>query len=107
MFAHAAKRSLTNWFEIRRAISASGNVLNASRIFSAMCYAGTSASRPANPAATEHDVTVVNDCRLSRRYGALRFMQSHPGTIILGQRNRCGGAGMVVANLNRRFERRG
>ena len=59
---------------------------------------------PANPAATEHDVTVVHDRSLSRRYGTLRFMQSHPGAIILGQRNRCRGAGMVVANLNRRFE---
>ena len=36
IFAQAAKRSLTNWFEIRRAISGSGNVLKASRIFSAM-----------------------------------------------------------------------
>ena len=59
---------------------------------------------PANPAATEHDVTVVNDCSLSGRYGTLRFMQANSRAIILGQRNRCRGAGMVVANLNCGFD---
>ena len=41
----------------------------------------------ANPAATEHDVTVVNDRSLSGCYGTLRFVQAHMRAIILEWRN--------------------
>jgi ribosomal protein L39E len=38
---------------------------------------------PANPAAAEHNATVVNDRSLSGRYGTLRVVQSHVGAIVL------------------------
>src|SRR5207253_2987213 len=77
MFAQAASRSLTSWFEIRRAVSASGNVLKASRIFSAMRWLldcreipglrfaplGMTEGAPANPAAAEDEIDIVTPLR--------------------------------------------
>src|SRR5262245_32054468 len=103
MFAHAAKRSFTNWFEIRRAISVSGNVLKASRIFSAILRRHQRFP-PANPAAAQDDVLVVNNCGLSRCYSALRIVQSHPGAIVRERRDCRTRPGMIVSDLDRRFE---
>src|SRR5215471_16438250 len=133
MFAHAANRSVTNWFEIRRAISASGNVLSASRIFSAILlgnhghseqrrgtpwhclpyhcgllrvlFASLRMTGSANPAAAKDNVTVVNDCSLPRRYGTLRIVQSHMGAIILERRDRRNRSSMIVADFDNGFER--
>ena len=41
----------------------------------------------ANPAAAEHNVTVVNDCSLSGRYGTLRIVQSDMCSIVLERRH--------------------
>src|SRR5262245_42737236 len=65
---------------------------------------GLRMTRTANPAAAEDDVTVVNDGSLSRRYGTLRIMQSHMGAIILQWRNCRTRPGMVITDLDGRFE---
>ena len=59
----------------------------------------------ANPAAAEDNVTVVNDCGLSGRYGPLRIVQSHMGAIILEWRERRRRSGMIVADFDNSFER--
>ena len=57
-------------------------------------------SVPANPAATEHNVTVVNDCSLSGRYGSLRIVQSHMCAIVFQWRNCRKRSGMIVSNFH-------
>src|SRR5215510_10224881 len=58
----------------------------------------------ANPAAAKHNVSVVNDCSLSGRYGTLRIVQSHMGAIILEGRDRRKRSGMIVADFDNSFE---
>src|ERR1044071_7847814 len=58
----------------------------------------------ANPAATEYDVSVVNYGCLSRRYCSLRVMQSHIGAVVPKRPDRRTCPGMVIADLDRRFE---
>jgi hypothetical protein len=57
-----------------------------------------------NPAAAKHNVTVVNDCSLSRRYGTLRIVQSHMGAIILEGHHRRKRSSMIVADFDNSFE---
>ncbi len=59
---------------------------------------------PANPAATQHNVTIVNDRSLSGRYCALRVVQSNMGTIIFQWRNSRRRSGMIISDLDRGFE---
>src|ERR1700694_4208622 len=56
---------------------------------------------PANPPATDDDVAGVNDGRLPRRDGALRFVQANACAMVLNRRHGGAGAGMTVANLDR------
>src|SRR6476659_2523103 len=62
---------------------------------------------PANPAAAEHNITVVNDCSLPRRYRALRLVQSHMSAIVLERGDCRSRSGMVIADLDGRFEAHG
>src|SRR5215475_1019723 len=67
-------------------------------------FASLSITGSANPAAAKHNVTVVNDCSLSGRYGTLRIVQSHMGAIILERRDRRNRPGMIVADFDNGFE---
>src|SRR6266699_4293183 len=100
MFAHAANFSATNCFEIRRAVSASGNVLSASRVIPSeveepraitlgyhrwilrLHFAPLRMTCPADPAATKHNIIVVNYCSLSGRHGTLWLMQTNASAIV-------------------------
>jgi hypothetical protein len=64
----------------------------------------TRRNAPANPAATEHDLTVVNDRSLSGRYGALRVVQSHVGPIVVQWHHSRNRSGMIIADLHEGFE---
>ena len=62
---------------------------------------------PTDPTAADYNVAIVNYRRLTRSDRALRLMQTNSGAIIfqrLHSRNR---SGMIIANLDHRFERRG
>src|SRR5437773_7410877 len=88
---------------MRRAISASGNVLSASRTLSAMSRRYRRFS-PANPAASNNNVIIVDNRSLSRCDRALRFMQSHTRALILQRRNCRDGTRMVVADFHGGFD---
>src|SRR5438552_349472 len=88
---------------MRRAISASGNVLSASRTLSAMSRRYRRFS-PANPAASKNNVIIVDNRSLSRCDRALRFMQSHMGAIVLQRHNCRERTRMVVADFHGGFE---
>src|SRR5882757_10799252 len=64
----------------------------------------TRRNAPANPAATKHDLTIVNDRSLSGRYGALRVVQSHVGPIVVQWHHSRNRSGMIVADLHESFE---
>ena len=64
----------------------------------------TRRNAPANPAATKHDLTVVNDRSLSGRYGTLRVVQSHVGAIVLQWHHSRNRSGMIIADLHESFE---
>src|SRR5262249_17232475 len=60
----------------------------------------------ANPAAAENNVTVINYRSLSGSYSALRLAQSHAGAIVLECGDRRTGPGMIISDLDRRFQPR-
>src|SRR5882757_2730683 len=64
----------------------------------------TRRNAPANPAATKHDLSIVNDRSLSGRYGALRVVQSHVGPIVVQWHHSRNRSGMIVADLYESFE---
>src|SRR5579884_1091851 len=68
---------------------------------------GLRKSAPANPAATQDDVAIVNHRSLTWRDSALRLMQANPGAILFQRNNGRERAGMIVTNFDRRFERQG
>src|SRR6516164_1954182 len=68
-------------------------------------FASLRMTSSANPAAAEDNVTVVNDCSLSGRYGTLRIVQSHMGAIIPEWRDSRKCSGMIVADFDNSFER--
>src|SRR5947208_556661 len=61
---------------------------------------------PANPAATKHNVILVNYCDLSGRHRALRLVQTNETAIVFQRRDCCRRAGMIVPNLHGRVKRR-
>src|SRR5207247_2979183 len=65
---------------------------------------GMTKSTPANPAAAENNVIVVDDRSLPGCDRALRLMQSNARAILFQWSNRCNCTWMVVANLHRGFE---
>ena len=114
MFAHAANFSSTNVCAMRLAVSASGKVLMASKIWSAIGQAkavipsGVEESRcitlrnhrgilglrfsplrttpPGNPTATKDDVTIIKHRCLAWRHGPLRIVQAHMGVPVFESR---------------------
>ena len=61
----------------------------------------------ANPAAAKHNVTAVNDCSLSGRYGTLRVMQSDMCSIVLERRHCRTRPAMVISDFHVRCEAQG
>ena len=106
MFAQAARFSVTSCCAIRRAVSMSGNVLQREQRLRRPCrQAGCRAVGPANPAAADHDVSIVKNRGLSGRDRFLRLVQLDASAPVLQRREGRAGPGMAVTNLDRDFDR--
>src|SRR5262245_18212830 len=96
-FAHQLVRNPVRDFGVRK--SAQRN-----KDFFSHVLRGHERFPAASPSAAEDDVTVVYDCSLSGRYGTLKVMQADMCTIVLERRNCCTRPGMVITDLDCRFE---
>src|SRR3954464_14370060 len=105
MFAQATSFSFTSSRAIRRAVSASGKVLNASKVSLGIRQRSRrDRNLSADPATTDHNIAVVADGSLAWRDGFLRLVQFDTCTVIRQRIQRRARAGMRVADLHRHFD---
>ena len=59
-----------------------------------------------DPAATQHDLVIIEDSALARGDGALRVVEAHLDAVRIAGANERGGYGVLVADLDlgRRFD---